>query len=646
MYNMLLVFITFLLAFTQGCKQQDKDQKRHFSAVNNTNSLSIAQNSLVSGLSQSSQKSQCTIGLPYCENGKEKTGWIEDQFENSSTDFNLCMRRARDYWSWCQNTVSQPVYAKFSDELGNIKSETSYPLIEPAVHPAGNPGFKKSSIYNVTVFDGENWKSSYVWQDSRTSTTGWFKGYAPIVSGTKMMTSMTSTITINIAVTWKKPENFQIYPRHALQSATLNNSEGVLTITLKKAASESKNFVVTFDHDTFHPLVLSVIPRKPVVMPNDPDVLYFPSGVSYTCSSEGKSQPESCQWSYPVPANKTKVFFENGAFVRGTLNLSNFANEGKEVEIFGPGVLLADQVSWEYVEKLQYDQNNLPTKFNDILPFSMIHSLHKSGDSYAYTNLGNTKLFIKDITLLRQPFLGIDLLGENQITVDGITMVSPFTYNTSGPFIRAAEMEIKNNLLFIDDDMVVVEDSFYGNLKTSNNLMIGRSPYMLGYGYYPSHSNQFSGSTNGKSDHVVTTILPTFLGLFRAQMCGHDSTVRSENADFGPITIDGEVDRLIQLTFENTSWCLNGDAYGQIKNMTFKDITLNGNQRQPSQLIGISRPENNYSNNSSIQNIRFENLKINGVSVNSSNWKSYFEVAGPVKDIYFDGINVCPNWGC
>ena len=125
--------------------------------------------------------SNCLIALPYCENGALTPQFLYDSWDGSNQDPEICRRRAHDYWVYCGNGASQPVHAWFHDGSGACTAWNTVPALEPAVPPVGQPAYKKSTNFSVSVFDGSTWFPSHTWEDFRQSTTPWFEGSQPQV---------------------------------------------------------------------------------------------------------------------------------------------------------------------------------------------------------------------------------------------------------------------------------------------------------------------------------------------------------------------------------------------------------------------------------------------------------------------------------
>ena len=341
------------------------------------------------------------------------------------------------------------------------------------------------------------------------------------------------------------------------------------------------------DYDT---LFIYAVPLKPPIPEN---ALYFGPGVHNIGAD------------YKLSATDQHIYIDGGAWVVGSLNITTAVNAGN-VTIMGPGVLSGEFEIWENL-------NSIP--WEDTFPSMMIHNDLNSSPIH--------NVEISGITIVASPFYNIAFYGLNGFKyIDNIHIISPWTANTDGLNL-GSKGHTTNSFIFNNDDTLHGEYIYDGDMDASDCVIAGRNPFLIGYGYFGSGNPYYASFSN------IDLIIQDRYFSFHGEVDGINSEIIIDNQIYSDITVDGDVNRLIYLSIEDTGWGAPNAAQGNIRDLVFENITIKGNQINKSIIKGKDA-------NNRIDNIQFTNLIINGTHVTNENYTQYFIIDTNTASVSFN----------
>jgi hypothetical protein len=439
---------------------------------------------------------------------------------------------------------------------------------------------RQSELYRVEVEQAGVWVDTHAYQYSRQSRDpSWHTDLFPWVHWTTV--GVAQGIQVNVRVTrlnrvsGSDPFNsVELLPSRYNKSPVWDND----TITFAIEQSQ-KVYVRTNDQD-LDTLFINAIPLKP---PVPIGAKYFGPGV------------HNIGLDYALLPSEQDVYLDGGAWVIGSLHTNDIAGD---LRIIGPGVLSGEFEVWE---------NVFPSlSFEDANPYMMIH-----------TEFGGIcptfDVQIEGITIVASPFFNLHLGCLNGTKyIDNLHIISPWTITTDGLAI-GNKVHTTNTFVFNNDDTIHAEYINDGDINVSNSVFAGGSTFRIGFGFFPSGDPYQANISN------IDLILQHVWGPFSASVDGTGPDIVVDNQNYVNIMIDGDVEQLIRLVFEELPWGSPDPAQGNIRDLTFTNIAVTGSQINKSVIRGKDA-------NNRIENIQFTNLSIGGTVVTNANRDQFFDI--------------------
>ena len=348
--------------------------------------------------------------------------------------------------------------------------------------------------------------------------------------------------------------------------------------------TEPKKLSIETNGDTRHNLHLFANPLETNIPdPKDPNVIYFGPGVH-----KPKDLPGDV---FVIPSNKT-VYLAGGAVLQGKL----LCNKVENVKICGRGII---------------DQ--------PIRGVEISHSKNISIDGITVLNPRHYTIY----------------LGESQnVSVKNLKSFSCGSWTDGIDMMSCSDVEIEDVFLRTSDDCLAIYGhrwGFYGgskNVKVSKAILWADVAHPVNIGLH--------GDTGDTGD-VIENIRFKDIDILEhdeddrnSQGCisicaGDFNLVR--NVLFEDVWIsDFEEGQLFNLRIIEHPKYTTGPGRG-IENITFKNITYNGNADNGSVIAG-------FDSNRLVKDIKFENLQINGKLIMDAA-SANFEIGKFVKDVKF-----------
>lgn len=463
------------------------------------------------------------------------------------------------------------------------------PLLSAAVEVYPGPGQNayKSNQYSVQIYQNGQWVDSYTYMYSRKSVcNNYFQNQNPTVSWTTF--GLSEEVLVRVEKISGSVTNALVLP------LSYGNDNWHDSRYVYFYIKPNQKIGVKINNSLYHTIHIFANPPKP---PVPSGARYFGAGV------------HDVGLDYDV-SFLTAIYIDGGAWVKGTLNLKNASN----FKILGPGVLSGEKWRWEDIAALPWAE---------VSRYMLIHSSDSSG-----TVTKNTPIQISGPTLVASPSYNFYLMNRKALTIDNVHLISPWTWNTDGFGVSANPADITHSFCFVNDNAIFPEFIWAGNSNITDSVINGRAVFNVGYGY-------FAGLKTWGSSQNIDIIYPEFVSLvpgdltyhsavFDAKIDGTSSDITVENQIHENITMPGNIDKLVNFTIEDTDWGSPAPALGNIRNIHFKNIDVQGTQRFKSVILGKD-------GSNRISNITFTNLKINGTYVDASNFQNYFDI-GPFAD--------------
>jgi hypothetical protein len=224
------------------------------------------------------------------------------------------------------------------------------------------------------------------------------------------------------------------------------------------------------------------------------------------------------------------------------------------------------------------------------------------------------------------------LTNFSSVDINNVHLLSPWTWNTDGFAAQGNKVNIVNSFCLVNDNALFPEFINEGDYNVSRCVINGRAFSNVGYGYF----SGLTAKANIKDIEMMypemTTLVPAdpvyHQPVFEAVLDAVSSRITVENQYYENIMIPGDIDQLVHFLIKDTDWGAAGPAQGNMRNINFKNIEVAGKQRFKSVIRGKD-------SSNQIGDIRFVDLKINGVYVDESNYKEYFDIGPHTYNIKF-----------
>jgi hypothetical protein len=433
--------------------------------------------------------------------------------------------------------------------------------------------------------------------------------------------------SVDVSITYNKGniESARIRPlSYAIAPSVKAN-----TITF--SLSQPRNISVEVNGDIFHNLQLFANPvevTKPD--PNDPNVIYYGPGVHQV----GR---------VTVPSGTT-VYLAGGALVEGAL----LVNHAENVHILGRGILYqlntapgTGRLSQPRPQGTTPQQSTTPqqaaTPQQSATPQQAMRSTRRDAILIEYSKNVEVE------GIIEVPNTYTVLIGESQnIAIRNIKSISAGGNNDGIDVFTSSDVLVDGVFMRNSDDNIAIYGhrwNYYGDTK---NVTIQNSTL------WADVAHPILVGTHGDTDHPDTLEDLKFLNLdilgqrepqLDYQGCmslnaGDSNLIR--DVRFENIRVeDIGMGQLVNLrVFFNKKY--NTSPGRGIENVLFKDITYSGTHANPSIIAG-------YDDSREIENVVFENLKINGRTIfdDMPGKPGYFKT-GDMADIFVgehvDGI--------
>ena len=314
---------------------------------------------------------------------------------------------------------------------------------------------------------------------------------------------------------------------------------------------------------------------------NDPNVMYFESGIHEPTDTTGKC--------FRIPSNTT-VYLEGGAVLKGRLNCDSVEN----VKILGHGMLLEPQ----------------------------------QGISIAYSK----NVLIEGITVINSRHYTVSGGQSTGITIKNLKSFSYQGWSDGLDFMSCSDVTIDDVFLRNSDDCIALYThrwNFYGdcrNVRVLNSTLWADIAHPINIG---THGNTETG------DEVLEDMLFKNIDILE-----HDE----DDVPYqGCMAIDaGDRNRVKNILFEDirVESIQEGKLFhinirfnpkydkqpGQsIDGVTFRNITYNGVGENPSLIKGLDKER-------MVRNITFENVVVNGEKIK--------DLKGFITNEYIEGIKI------
>ena len=442
------------------------------------------------------------------------------------------------------------------------------------VYPGPGLDKYKTNLYRVEVWNGGQWLDSYTYKVARKSVTNWHRNAVPSVNFTTFGTS--GAVNVRISKLAGKITSVEISPKSKKIAAMI--IDGRATFTLKPYDKAW----VTIDGDDANPLLVFADPPKPVA----------PSGALYYGPGVHDIGLEK------APADGQTIYLDGGAWVIGTIDLRKRQN----VKIMGPGVLSGEFMTGEQLHT---------AKMTHFMIFG------DGSDSAPKNNR------VEGITIVNSPSYNIchgpDYIGN-------VKLLSPWYWSTDGFHMspgRTSKLSvIENCFAFVADDIFFPRYNYKGNIEIRNCFVSTPNNSVFNICYW--------GDTL-KHDYTMYAHdidIKNYLGggteaIFKASIDGA-TNLGIKNMTFENIRVENDVfGRILLIENRNYFWPDQSKRpetkLGNTYNLVFRNITVTGTQGMKSTLLGLDA-------NNGHHDFLFENVTINGVTLDSSNYQKYFDI--------------------
>ncbi|CAG7615585.1 glycosyl hydrolase family 28 protein [Paenibacillus allorhizosphaerae] len=424
-----------------------------------------------------------------------------------------------------------------------------------------------SPFYSVAVRQGQELKDSFTYISKNQFPR--VNIYSEDTSWTTF--SFSGKVTVVVTSKDNKPiQSCSILPSHLGIKPRINGHQVEFDLDAPAKLSVELNGQIK------HPLLVFADPpeTEPVPKPG-PNVLYFPPGVH----DVGRVELKSGQ----------TVYIAGGAYVKGYFD---GGTNKTDITIRGRGIL-----SGEAYE-------------------------HKAHHMIEIMGNQTRNIRIEGITIINSPWTHIRMWGQNN-TVRNVKMISWY-YNTDG-ILLGSDSLIEDCFFKLNDDAVKL---YHSGIVVRNcvlwQLMNG-APFQLTWNVSVPTSNVLV--TNCDVIRVEHYKDWDNRAVFNSI---HGGTGHLSNYVFQNMTIENANFRFVKLIFLKTKFNEEQIGYGNISDITFRNINIINEMKEKSILQG-------YDAEHGIRNVTFENVTINNKPLTIDR----FEVdSASVKD-----VKVIPGYG-
>ena len=488
---------------------------------------------------------------------------------------------ASDYNSYRDINVDDDVDGK--DLVEFVQPIETYPSASTS---------KESDLYRVEVYKNGTWVDTHAYQYTRQSKDyRWYYNDHPWVHWTTI--GVPKDFQANVRVT-RLNRVFNNEPFVSVEilpsryNITSQWDRSTIEFTIKQ---NEKVYVRTNDQD-FDILFIFANPPKP---PVPPGAKYFGPGI-HNVGVDYRLQP-----------SEHDVYLDGGVWVVGSINISDAT---EDIHLMGPGTLSGEFEFWENIKDLPWP---------DTFPYMMIHTDYTHPFSHSFD------LIVEGITIVASPFYNLcPMFLNGSKYIDNLHIISPWTYNTDGLHL-GTKGQTSNTFVFNNDDTIMPEYIYNGDMTVSNCVLAGRNPFLIGYGYFLT-SDPYRATVSNCDLILQNRYVP-----FHAEIDGESSDIIVDNQFYENINIDGDVSQLMRLAIEDTSWGSPNPAQGNIRDIFFRNIRVKGRQLYKSVIKGKDAKNR-------IDNIHFTNLFIDGTKVTNDNCTQYFDIDWDTASVFFEEI--------
>jgi hypothetical protein len=493
-----------------------------------------------------------------------------------------------DFGSTTLSAGTHQVTVTVTDSSGASDSTTTLIRVSSdaiETYPSGDL-VRASELYRVEVEIGGMWVDTNAYQYSRPSLDpSWHQNLSPWVHWTTI--GVAAGVPVKVRVTrLNRPSGSDSFVSVELLPSRYNKAPVWDSDTVTFSIEQNQKVYVRTNDQDFDTLFVNAAPLKP---PIPIGAKYFGPGI------------HNIGFDYALLPPEQDVYLDGGAWVIGSLHTTDVTGD---MRIMGPGVLSGEFELWENI-------NSLP----GITHYMLIHNAE--GGSSPTDNMS-----ISGITMVGSPFWNVDIGNLNGAKyVDNVHILSPWTGNTDG-FKLGGNGHITHTFVFNNDDTIDPQGITDGDFTVSNCVFAGRKSLSIG------------GSRIGSADPFHATISNVDLILqdsraaFHGDVDGDGPDVLIDNQTYENITVDGDVRAAFYLAIEESPDD-PGFVEGNVRNFTFTNVTIKGQQSQRSTIMGKDA-------NNRIDNIVFNNFSIGGTVVTNANRDQFFNIDDATVSVDFN----------
>lgn len=461
------------------------------------------------------------------------------------------------------------------------------------VYPGPGTESLRSDKFEVEVFVGGSWVDAFTYQHrARGDLDNYFPNAYPSVSWVTV--GVPTSARVRITYLGNSVNSFDLTPYDIPIDQDGNSAEFDI-------AQGQKIFVLAnawFENKLFDTLAIFANPPKP---PIPPGARYFGPGV------------HDVGLDYAVASAENTLYLDGGAWVDGTLNFAGT----EQPKLLGPGILSGRSWTFEQlggVTGMPWEQQ---------LRYHLVHSTDSGSDSWLQTDFQ-----MSGPTLVAAPLNNASLYAR-AVDINHVHVIAPW-HSADCMYLSGSEsVSIENTFCFDNDDSFAPEYNALGPIRYENNVILGRTPFIIGYGYH-SDSSTYAAANAQNIDIIVPEFvhLGTTGGVWRAAIDGAHGAIIVKDQHYKDVTIHGNTPRLFEIAIEDTSWGAATPAQGNVENITFENIRVLGTQWWPSEIKGKDAQN-------MIRDLKFINLQIDGVYVTDANYQQYFNIGPFTENIQF-----------
>lgn len=501
----------------------------------------------------------------------------------------------------------------------------------------------RSNLYSVSAWTGTQFSAVYLYSSTASAWTAgsvsgdrnqfWVYGSYPIVSFATFGTSGTTSAAI--AKIGGSVTSIDIGPKSKNTEWSISNG-----IAYVKMNQKDKLFI-NINNTPSSPLCLFADPLKPPI-PTTGNYIYYSAGV------------HSIGTSFSSFTDNTTIYLDGGAYVKGTFSLSG----RNDIRIMGPGILAGDDYYNTAIAEKRAITNGDYTGMYKYIP------IRSRMDFTDIQNNWPSGTGVSGITILKTMFYAATLLNS----VDGVKLISPWEYNTDGlsifPDRSTSTCVHRDSFLFHADDSIFLDKNNNQDFNRQRGTMLFDNNYIINSNNGPivlAYQAEYYGSFTPKDQ--TASCINTDVLFFRSQgysnpddepnalikmYLGNSASAASGNpveyGYFNCIVSGFRVDNIVEVPIIRLS--NYGDPFqsyrppaGVASGILIADVTVSAIPWAASANI-VSGHYSNPLSGVEINNVTFKNLKINGVKVDRSNYRSYFKFSTASDPINYPEKNI------